>query len=184
MSFNVTCEELAQILKVGHGAPIREADAWMPLAKHVLGLVALAEKPLLEEIKTLKDTLELARTLSQTDARPCPLCRYEDGVLLELCEKDQEIEHFHKQCQRITTSYNELKDSERARAIREVTARIEHDYGLVPKQRMIERVTTALLGKCECGCGTITDSGNCQSCGKRRLPGMCPCGVEHDGEHK
>jgi hypothetical protein len=179
MSLNVTCEELAQILKVGHGAPIKEADAWMPLAKHVLGLIALAEKPLLEEIQALKDKLELARTLSQTDSRPCPLCRYENGVLRELCEKDQELEHFHVQLQRITLSYNELKTAERRRAIHAAKECLEQNYGLASKKRLVALVTGVIQGPCDCGCDAITDAGNCHSCGKKRLSESCPCGVAH-----
>jgi len=44
-----TTEELAGILKVGHRAPILEADEWRPLADHVLGLMKLTRRDALEE---------------------------------------------------------------------------------------------------------------------------------------
>jgi len=48
-SVETTTEELAGILKVGHRAPIVEADEWRPLADHVLGLMRLVRRDALAE---------------------------------------------------------------------------------------------------------------------------------------
>lgn len=43
-------EELANILKVGYAAIIREADTWLPLAGGVLGLMKMARKQMLNAL--------------------------------------------------------------------------------------------------------------------------------------
>ena len=50
----LTTEELADVLKAGHRAVIREADEWRPLAGHVLGLMKLACQDTIEERDQLK----------------------------------------------------------------------------------------------------------------------------------
>jgi hypothetical protein len=73
---------------------IAEVDALAatPLGSDRLGYRSLAM--LVAEIKRLRETIEFARTQTGYEARMCPLCHYENGVLIGPCSLHAEIKRL------------------------------------------------------------------------------------------
>jgi len=58
---------------------------------HMMNCPVYREMSLLDELEQTKRDLRLAKCYKGIEGAPCPLCEYDDGILISICEMHKEI---------------------------------------------------------------------------------------------
>lgn len=75
-----------------------------------IAIMQAAIYQLRQQVESLKETLAFAAQYKGIEGRPCPLCKYEDGVFIEACRMHMDMDELQKQVESLTRKLREWED--------------------------------------------------------------------------
>lgn len=82
-------------------------------------------------IAALRETLEFAARYKSIEGRPCPLCKYENGVFIEACQMHKDMNALEAQLKEQagweTVEYNDIINIDNSNQIRVVIGQGDND---------------------------------------------------------